>query len=164
MHSDINWILIFKTFSCYINVTDRIFSLFILNSHLSIFMFDLILILLKSNVNTFRGFSKRRLSFQHLLWCSDLCYLFKHRLSFIVGFKYLELLTNSFLCSCKWLKKRWLNLKRCKWNLHWPSSITSWWLSFFLFTPSSSISVEAISQFHLPFEPILRFKLNWFVG
>ena len=51
--------------------------------------------LLKSNVNTFRGFSKRRLSFQHLLWSSDFCYLFKHRLSFIVGFKYVKLLMNS---------------------------------------------------------------------
>ena len=63
MHSDINWILICKTFSCYINVIDRIFSLFILNSHLSIFMFDLILIFTKIQCEHFQRLFKKKTEF-----------------------------------------------------------------------------------------------------
>ena len=108
-NSDINWILIFKTFSCYIYVTDRIFSLFILNSHLSIFMFDLILIFTKIQCEHFQRLFKKKTEFSNISF--DLV-IFQAPLSFIVQFKYLELLTNSHQLRCKWLKKRWLNLKR----------------------------------------------------
>ena len=91
-------------FSCYIvNVTDRIFSLFILNSHLSIFMFDLILIFTKIQCEHFQRLFKKKTEFSNISF--DLV-IFQAPLSFIVLFKYLELLMNSLLCSCKLLRVR----------------------------------------------------------